>query len=606
MVDNLLQSPHYGERWGRHWLDLVRYAETNSYERDGAKPFVWRYRDYVIRSFNNDKPYDQFIREQLAGDELDEFSEDAIIATGYYRLGVWDDEPVDRLQAKYDDLDDILSTTGQVFLGLTIGCSRCHEHKLDPLPQEAYYSLLSFISNIRRYGERGNDSVMKASVQMVGPEENVKRYNTELAAWEKEIGETEAKLREIEKQVRPKLKGGLRDDFKRERVRLQVMRDLRGGIVSEEQYTSYRELFEKRDRLRRSQPKGLMQVLCVKEHGPTPKPTHVLVRGNAHAEAAEVQPEFPKVLGFAPPKLPEQSPFENSTGRRRVLADWIASGKNPLTARVMVNRIWQHHFGRGIVRSANDFGMKGAAPTLPHLLDWLAATFVEDGWRIKRLHKRILMSEAYQRSYSTDKKSVELDPLNHLLWRFDMRRLSAEEIRDSILAATGELRREKMFGPSIYSKIPAAVLAGQSRPGAGWGNSPPEERFRRSVYIHVKRSLVTPILSSYDFPEPDLSCPVRFVSTQPTQALGMLNSEFVGDQAKRWAERLEKGFGDDTNAIVAHVLARATQRTPTQAEIENGIQLVQKLTTQHKLTRSESLKQICLLALNLNEFVYLD
>jgi len=160
LVDRLLQSPQYGEQWGRHWLDLVRYAETNSYERDGAKPFVWRYRDYVIRSFNNDKPYDQFVREQLAGDELDEYSEDAIIATGYYRLGIWDDEPVDQLQANYDDLDDVLSTTGQVFLGLTIGCARCHEHKLDPLPQENYYSLLAFFSNIRRYGVRGNDTVL--------------------------------------------------------------------------------------------------------------------------------------------------------------------------------------------------------------------------------------------------------------------------------------------------------------------------------------------------------------------------------------------------------------------------------------------------------------
>ena len=261
--------------------------------------------------------------------------------------------------------------------------------------------MLSFFGNIRRYGVRGHNTVLDASVRMVGSDAEKQRYQKDLTAWRDELKETEDALRAIEKEVRPKLKGGVRDDFKRERVRLRILQDLKGEVISEQSLAEYQRLFEKRDKLRRSEPAGLMQVLAVKEHGPNPRPVHVLVRGNAHAKGKEVQPSYPQVLGFPTPQF-EQSPFENSAGRRRVLADWIASPDNPLTSRVMANRVWQYHFGRGLVGSASDFGMAGEKPTHPELLDWLAATFVEGGWRLKPLHKKILMSQTYRMGQATN------------------------------------------------------------------------------------------------------------------------------------------------------------------------------------------------------------
>ncbi len=540
LVDRLLASPHYGEKWGRHWLDLVRYAETNSYERDGAKPFVWRYRDYVIRSFNEDKPYDEFILEQLAGDEFENPTEEQLVATGYYRLGIWDDEPVDAKQAYFDDLDDILSTTGQVFLGLTVGCARCHDHKLDPIPQADYYRMLAFFTNIRRYGVRGHDTVLNASVRMAGPLDLVQRREEEIAAWRQDQRDNQNQLNEREKQWRERLKGGERDDFRDEASRIPILKKHVGDWITPEQLEEYVQLVETRDSLRKSEPEGFTQVLCVKENGPQPQVTHILGRGSAAAPGEEVQPGFLSVLGFDPPQAITPSPDGLSSGRRTVLARWIADAKNPLTARVMVNRIWQFHFGRGLVPTASDFGLQGDEPTHPELLDWLARDFVDGGWRMKRLHKLIMLSNAYQMSSQLDPRAEEKDPLNHLLWRFNMRRLQAEEIRDSILAVTGNLNRESMFGPSVYSQIPAEVLAGQSQPGAGWGNSPPDQRFRRSIYIHVKRSLLTPVLAAFDYPEPDFTCPMHFVSTQPTQSLGMLNGDFINQQAADFRANAER------------------------------------------------------------------
>ena len=606
MIDRLLASPHYGEQWGRHWLDLVRYAETNSYERDGVKPFVWRYRDYVIRSFNEDKPYDTFIREQLAGDELDKPTTDSIIATGYYRLGAWDDEPADPEKAYYDDLNDILSTTCETMLGMTIGCARCHEHKLDPIPHADYYRMAAFFNNIRRYGVRSHQSVEEASVQMVGPEEALRRHEWELAQWKRELAETEKQLKQIDEIIQPKLVGGEVDDFKHESTRVDIARHHIPEVLSQQQFDRYVQLTAKRDELRKSEPEGLAQVLCVKELGAQPRPTHVLVRGNAGVPGLEVQPGFPQVLGFDDPVLAQPAADAHSCGRRRVFADWVASPRNPLTARVIVNRIWQFHFGQGLVRTPSDFGLQGARPTHPELLDWLADEFVQGGWRFKRMHKLLLLSNVFRLSSAGSAAAVEQDPQNELLARFNMRRLTAEEIRDSILAVDGSLNLQSMYGPSIYAKIPAAVLAGQSRPGQGWGESPPTERSRRSIYIHVKRSLLTPVLASFDYPEPDFACPVRFVSTQPTQALGMLNSEFINEQAAVFAKYLRDQAGDDFGRQVEVALRRVMQRKPTATEIEQGRALIERLQQQHQATRETAVKQFCIVALNLNEFFYLD
>ena len=551
VIDELLDSPHYGERWARHWLDLVRYAETNSYERDGAKPFVWRYRDYVIRSLNEDKPYDQFVTEQLAGDELEHVTPETIIATGYYRLGIWQDEPVDAEQELYEDLDDLVRTTGEVFLGLTIGCARCHDHKLDPLPQADYYRMLAFFRNVRRYGVRSQASVDDASVCTLARDEDIQRNKQQIANHKQQLKEVGDGLVSLDERILAGLVGVERDDWKTDAMRVEIARRQIGKVISQEEFDRYAELTAKRDELAKARPAGLEKALCVKEHGRECPPTHVLVRGNAHASGAEVAPGFPTVL--SPPEPAISLPAEGvlSTGRRRQLAKWITSPENPLTARVMVNRLWHYHFGRGIVRSTSDFGFQGSRPTHPELLEWLASDFVAGGWRLKRLHKLIMLSSTYQMSSQANEQAQGVDPLNDLLWRFDMRRLSAEEIRDSILAVNDSLNSAEMFGPSVYVTIPNEVLAGQSMPGAGWGKSLPAESARRSIYIHAKRSLAVPMIASFDGPDSDVSCPARFVTTQPTQALGMLNSDFVNEEAGHLARYLQDRAGENREAQVA-------------------------------------------------------
>ncbi|MCA9120389.1 MAG: PSD1 domain-containing protein [Planctomycetales bacterium] len=606
VVDALLESPHYGERWGRHWLDLVRYAETNSYERDGAKPFVWRYRDYVIRSFNDDKPYDQFVKEQIAGDELPTVTSDSIIATGYYRLGIWQDEPVDAHQELFEDLDDLVRTTGEVFLGITVGCARCHDHKLDPLPQTDYYGMLAFFRNVKRFGERSHESVLANSVRTLGTDESVERYERLIREHREETEENRKALGNLDRRIKADLVGVENDEWQAEQARIDIARTRIGKILSQKDFDRYVALTAERDQLRQFRPPGNEQALCVTEHGPTAHPTHVLIRGNAHVEGELVEPHFPSVLSPPSPNIISPGDSVNSTGRRLALARWLSSADNPLTARVMVNRIWHYHFGRGIVRSTSDFGFQGTAPTHPALLDWLASDFIDGGWRLKRLHKLIMLSSTYQMSSQPNEQALAKDPINNLMWRFDMRRLSAEEIRDSILAVDGSLNREKMYGPSVYVSIPEEVLAGQSRPGAGWGQSSPEDRARRSLYIHVKRSLVVPMMASFDGADTDASCPIRFVTTQPTQALGMLNSDFVNEQAAVFAKYLIANAGSRIHDQVALGLRRVTQREPTTEEIARGTRLVETLEHKYKLSTEAALKQFCVTALNLNEFMYID
>lgn len=605
LTDHLLASPHYGEQWGRHWLDLVRYAETNSYERDSAKPHVWRYRDYVVQSFNDDKPYDQFIIEQLAGDEVTEPTADSIIATGYYRLGRWDDEPADPKLAFYDDIDDIVGTTSQTFLGLTVNCARCHDHKIDPIPQRDYYSMVSFFRNLRRYGDRSNESVAAASVGEIDRPADPAAYKAALTRYEKETQDARKHLKRVEEIIWDDLQEVEKEDFKYDMNRIPIVEKRLGGLLNERQVKTYRKQFGRWRDLQESKPKGLASALRVKEDIQNIQPTYLLTRGNPHAEGEEVQPAFPSVLSPPDAIVPEIAEGAQSSGRRKVLADWIASGGNPLTARVMVNRIWQFHFGRGIVRSSSDFGFQGTRPTHPELLDWLAAKFVESGWSIKAMHRLIMSSATYQMSSRPDAASYAIDPTNDRFWRFDMRRLSAEEVRDSILWANGSLNKDKMFGPSIYTDIPAAVKAGQSRPGSGWGNSSAEDKVRRSIYIHVKRSLLDPLLESFDFADTDQTCPVRFVTTQPTQALGMLNSEFMQQQAGLFAEFVSQS-GSQVERQVKFALTRTMQRMPTQDEIANGLDLIKSLKTEHSMSDEQALKYFCLVALNLNEFMYLD
>jgi hypothetical protein len=598
VVERLLASPHYGERWGRHWLDLVRYAETNGYEFDQAKPSVWRYREYVIQSFNADKPYDSFIKEQLAGDELEPATVEGLIATGYYRLGPWDSGAPDRTQAAYDELDDILSTTGQVFLGLTVGCARCHDHKSDPFPHSDYYRLLAFFRGIQPYNTR-------SAVRPIATEVDRDLQKQEIGEYQNQLAAIAARMKAIEDALLPRLEGGERDDFQVPENRLDILRKHVPQQVTQEDFERYESLGRERLALGRRRPSGLAQALCVTEAGPAARATFVLQRGNPRSPGEPVEPGFPSVLTTQAPVLPAPARSARTSGRRRVLAEWIASPDNPLTARVLVNRVWQHHFGRGLVRSANDFGYRGTPPTHPELLDYLAAEFVAHGWQLKPLHRLIVLSTAYRMTSRPDPEALARDPENDRFWRFDLRRLSAEEVRDSVLAVSGELNRGQVGGPSVYPRISAEVLAGQSRPGNGWRPSSPREQARRSVYVHTKRSLPLPILAAFDAADPDATCPVRFTTTQPTQALGMLNGEFLNEQARVFADDLRRGAADPA-AQVRLALRRVTQREPSAAEVERGVAFLARLREQHGLAPDEALSSFCLLALNLNEFVYLN
>ncbi len=597
LLDRLLASPHYGEKWGRHWLDVVRFAETNGYERDGPKPFAWRYRDYVIKSFNEDKPFDRFIREQLAGDELPGYSPDAIIATGYYRLGLWDDEPADPLQARFDELDDVVATTAQAFLGMTMNCARCHDHKIDPIPQADYYRMLSFVQDVTRFNYSHDPRSAVALTDLSPPKER--------AAHEEELKKRDAQVEKLRLAMLKIEDAGIRKMSAEDQRwaegpdRGALLRKKLKDYVTPEDWTKYDKLKAERNAIE-TKPEPHRELALSVNHCPAdPGTTHVLIRGNPHARGAEVKPAFPTVLGAVSPTISRSGA---TSGRRLALANWIASTDNQLTARVFVNRLWEHHFGRGIVPTPNDFGKFGTAPTHPELLDWLASEFMAGGWQVKRMHRLIMLSSAYRMSASASEAGLRVDPANSLFWRFNMRRLTAEEVRDSILAVSGNLNL-RAGGPSVYPPIPKEVLAGQSVPGSGWKTSSPEDSCRRSVYVHVKRSLLVPILSVHDQADTDNSCPVRFTTTVPTQALGMLNGAFINEQAAILAERLDLECHEDLPGQVRRAIRLTTGRDPSADEVNRDIAFIQKLAAKGD---PEPLKRYCLLALNTNEFMYLD
>ena len=738
-IDKLLKSPRYGEKWGRHWLDLVRYAETNGYEGDSDKPYVWRYRDYVINAFNKDKPYNQFIKEQLAGDELDTVTTETIIATGYHKLGVWDTGPADRKLARYDYLDDIVSTTGQVMLGMTVGCARCHDHKIDPILTRDYYSLLAFFHDItpnnhgpltdigtpeqqavrhkllaeKRFAEQeAQDNLfqiqeaVKIELAKNLPEAILPDMPTSLicgltyrsyrgtfeqfpndfdalepaaegrlfsnlfslapASRKKDIGlvfEGALQVPEdatytfhinLQGACRLILNGyqvaeliGTRDvEIALTRgdvpIRLEYFnKDLDkpqlevswSGAGFEKQPLStnatvnfnellkthaelietneslkalvdqQKELKKQRDQRRRQRVPYEHQALAVSEREQTP--THILRRGNPHLVGREIKPAFPAVLNPPAVQMPPVPENAKSSGKRRVFAEWVTSAENPMTARVMVNRIWQHHFGRGIVRSTNDFGQLGTPPTHPELLDWLASEFIASNWRLKAMHKLIMTSNAYRMSAQSDPRGVQQDANNDLFWRFDMRRLTAEEIRDTVLYITGKLNI-KMGGPSVFPELPKEVLATSSRPRSVWGESPPEEANRRSVYVKVKRSLLVPILNQYDQADTDSSCPARFSTTVPTQSLTMLNGKFINDQAVAFANRMRWEGGVTVEDRVRFGLRLVLCREPEPAEIQQALTFMQELQQHEGLSAEVALDRFALLALNLNELIFLD
>ncbi len=600
IVDRLLADPAFGERWARAWLDVVRYAETNSYERDSAKPNAWKYRDYVIRSFNSDKPYDQFVREQLAGDELESVTPDSLTATGYYRLGIWDDEPADPLQARFDEYDDLVTTTSQGFLGLTLNCARCHDHKIDPLTQKDYYAMVAFMRDVTPYGTRGDQRTFNQ--RDIDPD--VARQHEQADARVKEINR---QTRTIEQEAIKKMDGP--DQRATEGPqRKKVLKEKLERFVESDVWLEYQSLVAEREEIKEriAQLPPRETVLGLGKVDAQPETTHVLLRGSPHNPGDEVRPVFPNLIGGGQPEIPTPGSDATSAGRRRILADWIASKDNWLTSRVIANRIWGHYFGRAIVASPNNFGLMGTPPTHPLLLDHLATDLMESNWSMKSLHRSILLSSTYRMSSDWVDESGAADPSNQLFWRQNIRRLSAEQVRDGVLAITGQLNRES-YGPSMYPTLSAEVLASQSRPGSGWGNSSDAQQSKRSVYIHVKRSLPVPLLTAFDFPETDISCEARFLTTQPAQALTMMNGAWMQQQAEALLKRLEAEVGDDLErqAFRALQLTGATLQADASDVVEL-MGLVEKLKTKQGIGDREARRAMCLVALNTNAFFYLD
>jgi cytochrome c553 len=624
ILDRLLASPHYGERWGRHWLDLARYADSGGYEFDVDRPHAWRYRDYVIRSFNDDKPYDQFIREQLAGDQLTapttqkelekyEPSPEAVIPTAFNRNGPTVDNASND-QTRADELDDMVTTTSSVFMGLTIGCARCHDHKFDPIPQKDYYRMQAifypFKKTQRLMVGKAEEKAWKQQIKAID-DTQIKPLKEKVAAIEKPVRE-KLMAEKVEFHVRLAESTGAINAETREDYRKQTAKRFAKAVnlqpeeieerLSPEEVKTWKQLRDEIERINKAKPKPLTAAMGVTDNIKKPGQAYLLKRGDISQKAEPVEPGLPLALS----DNKNLSPLN----RRKQLADWIASADHPLTARVAVNRIWQYHFGKGIVKTPSDFGLTGDRPSHPELLDWLALEFIKRGWSWKAMHRLMLNSNAYKQASRYDAQAAAKDPENRLLWRNNPRRLEAEVLRDSILVVSGKLNRE-MYGPGIYPRINPAIINTGSRPRWPLDAKDNKDTWRRSVYIYVKRSVLLPLIEVFDCPVTTVSAPVRATSTVSPQALALMNNEFVLEQADYFSQRLEQAAGSDRRAQVALAFQLALGRAPNAKEIEWSENFLKAQADgyakrQHEKPDSAALRDFCHALINLNEFVYVD
>jgi hypothetical protein len=674
LIDRLLDSPHYGERWGRHWLDVAGYADSDGYsDADPPRPYAWKFRDYVIASFNADKPFDRFITEQLAGDELARATRDnpqpaltdpqlrqLLIATGFLRMGadgtatpaVADPDAV-RNQVVADTIK-IVSTS---LLGLSVGCAQCHDHRYDPIPQADYYRLRAVIEpaydpkNWRTPEQRlislYTDADRKQAAEV---EAEAKKLADEKAAKQKQYID-EALTKHLEK-FEPPLREQLRASYdtpadKRTAEQKKLLADnpsvnINAGVLyqyNQKAADDLKAMDAKIAEIRgRKPPEDFITVLT--EPAGKPPVTQVFHRGDPKQPKDVVTPGALSVL--APPgqclELPEKDPDLPTTGRRLAFARWLTSANNPLVARVLVNRVWLQHFGRGLVGTPSDFGSMGERPSHPDLLDWLATDFVDNGWRLKRLHKLIMMSTVYRQSSVRDNPvPVRKDPDNLLYWRKPVHRLDAEALRDSILSASGALHKG-MFGPPIPVRpdVHGQIVVGVDKT-EGDNKMPVDvplkgEEFRRSVYIQVRRSRPLAMLHAFDAPVMEINCEKRQSSTVATQSLLLMNSQFILDQAQRFARRLQTEAAGDRAGQVARAWQLAFSRAPSDSELADALAFLsaqvdhlqaaaaaEKKETDEKPKKDDkkkaapkiepelqALTNLCQALLSANEFLYVD
>ena len=640
LIDSLLASPHYGERYGRLWLDVARYADSAGFEYDTHRPNAWRYRDYVIKSFNDDKPYDRFLIEQIAGDEMDGRTNDSLVATGFLRMGprVLFREK-DNPERRYDYLDEIIGTIGKGTLGLTVNCARCHNHKFDPIAQKDYYR---FEASLFGYVET------EVPLAPKGEAEAYLAQNQEIDA---KIDGLKADIERIERPYRDRLRlEQIQARFPDHVVRVlakpendrtpgetllatQVLKAANVSGAAVDRVLTPEDSVRKQalaaqvaaltaDRPRplpmaeiatdgdyRSSPlgEGDDTVSCPKCRIPVPgagpylhqgpgryqaPPSYFLIRGDVDTHGSQMTPGFIDVITYGNPPTEIPRPDGRTSGRRLALAQWIASPQNPMTARVIVNRLWQKHFGRGIVATLENFGKMGEPPTHQELLDWMAVDLTRD-WSLKRITKLMMMSEAYQMASAfSDAGDIARDPENRYLWRFRPQRLEAEIVRDNMLAVGGNINLD-VGGEPIFPYVPKDVLAGQYR--GKWVNTPEgPAAWRRGVYVYQRRSLPYPMFDTFDHPDMNVTAGARHVSTVPTQALTLLNNPFVLNEAALFASRIGRQASDPSSQVdLAYRVALARPATPAEAAI--GLDLI----------KSQSLEAFAHVVLNLDEFLYM-
>jgi hypothetical protein len=585
LVDRLLASPHYGERQARRWLDLARYADSAGFQNDQTRPNLWRYRDYVINSFNEDKPFSRFIQEQIAGDELAPDNQNILVATDFL-LGYPDNaNSRDLVDRKYQITTDITDTVGQAILGTTVGCARCHNHKTDKFSQADYYSLQAFFANTSE------------DVKIPAKKGDVEReYEKQQAKWEaatKDIRGRQAELLEPLREAalkyhkeryltdsrvsifKPEAEWTAHDRWINHRLvnvtteidyaqYLQIAAEDKDFPTHSEEYAKrwqeYKKLTEELKKFDKLKPaKGSDTITAATELGhPDAPPTYIYFGGNHERPLDEVQPAFP--AGITSEK-PDIVPTATSSGRRTALAKWLVSDENPLTARVYVNRVWNEYFAKGIVATVSDFGKAGDKPTNQELLDYLASDFVKNGWDVKKLHREILLSNVYREASDYREDVHKADPENKLLAVFPRKRLDAEEIRDSILVASGKLE-EEIGGPSVFPPVPNNLNAGPA-----WEVSKdPHDYNRRSLYIFVRRSVPYPLLETFDMAQAQLTHAKRDVTTTPLQALTLYNSEIVFGWSQALAGRIIREVGNDESAQIERLYQILFSRNPDETE----------------------------------------
>ncbi|MBI1356364.1 MAG: DUF1553 domain-containing protein [Acidobacteria bacterium] len=605
LVDELLASPHYGERWGRHWLDLVHYADSGGYERDFDWPTMWRYRDYVVKAFNEDKPYDRFILEQIAGDEVDPDNPEAHIATGYLRMVL--DNNIKDERTRMDELDDNVGTTALTFLGMTVGCARCHNHKFDPIPQKDYYQMQAvfFPTEEVDYPLVSDEVVQRYKAENQRIKEGQEPLRDRIGELEKPYRAQlfEEKLDELPPYYRKAWETPEDDRTEGQRLNARQVQALTKQIKIED-VLARMSAAEKDDRdkleleiaqLDAQRPEPYPTARAVAERGSEPLPSYFLHRGDPGSKGSEMDPGVLTVAARQPVSFEPPPPSAESSYRRKHFAEWIASERNPLTARVMVNRIWQHHFGEGIVRTASNFGKTGEAPSHPELLDWLATELVRSGWSVKRMHRVMLTSRAYRQAADDIAANLKADPENRLFWRAPRRRLEAEAIRDEILAVAGTLDLQT-GGPAVRPYIDPDLW--QSSTSRVWGGKEVGDRatWRRSVYVFSKRSIRYPMFEAFDQPDMVGHCAERTSSTVAPQALLLMNNAEILLQAKFFAQRLLEEAGPDPAAQVERAFALALAREPKLDEKLQAVEFIERNPT--------GLVDFCQAVFNLNEFVY--